>query len=29
VREKSSNGSGQVDALDRLRGLSRVLNKRG
>ncbi|KAG9555181.1 hypothetical protein KCU79_g10975, partial [Aureobasidium melanogenum] len=30
VREKTSNGSsGQVDALDRLRGLSRVLNKRG
>ena len=29
VREKSSNGSGQVDALDRLRGLSRVMNKRG
>jgi kinetochore protein Mis13/DSN1 len=29
VREKSSGGSGQVDALDRLRGLSRVLNKRG
>ncbi|CAD0089539.1 unnamed protein product [Aureobasidium mustum] len=31
VREKtSSNGSsGQVDALDRLRGLSRALNKRG
>lgn len=30
VREKMSNGSsGQVDALDRLRGLSRVLNKRG
>lgn len=28
VREKSSSGSGQVDALDRLRGLSRVLNKR-
>ena len=30
VRGKTSNGSsGQVDALDRLRGLSRVLNKRG
>lgn len=28
VREKSSSGSGQVDALDRLRGLSRVLNRR-
>jgi kinetochore protein Mis13/DSN1 len=29
VREKSSGGSGQVDALDRLRGLSRVMNRRG
>lgn len=29
VREKSSGGSGQVDALDKLRGLSRVMNKRG
>ncbi|CAD0088650.1 unnamed protein product [Aureobasidium vineae] len=29
VREKTSNGSsGQVDALDKLRGLGRVLNKR-
>ncbi|KAI5206072.1 hypothetical protein E4T39_02730 [Aureobasidium subglaciale] len=29
VREKSQGASGQVDALERLRGLSRVLNKRG
>ncbi|KAH0286668.1 hypothetical protein M436DRAFT_50379 [Aureobasidium namibiae CBS 147.97] len=29
VRDKNSSGSGQIDALDRLRGLSRVLNRRG
>jgi kinetochore protein Mis13/DSN1 len=29
VREKSGGTSGQVDAMDKLRGLSRVLNRRG
>jgi kinetochore protein Mis13/DSN1 len=29
VREKSGGASGQIDAMDKLRGLSRVLNKRG
>ncbi|KER00768.1 hypothetical protein AUEXF2481DRAFT_35020 [Aureobasidium subglaciale EXF-2481] len=29
VRERSQGASGQVDALERLRGLSRVLDKRG
>jgi kinetochore protein Mis13/DSN1 len=29
VREKSGGGSGQIDAMDKLKGLSRVLNKRG
>ncbi|KAI5242258.1 hypothetical protein E4T43_04914 [Aureobasidium subglaciale] len=29
IRERSQGASGQVDALERLRGLSRVLDKRG